>query len=1127
MPRKILFLLFPLIAVTVSEVSFPLHCWAQTREQAVATVVSVQGAVEAQRKGATQWHPVQLNERYAAGDTIRVLERSRADIAMLDQSVLRLNENTTITLQAIKEEQTGVLNLLKGAAHFFSRGPRSLEVATPFATAGVRGTEFFIDVENNQMLVSVFEGTVVAENQGGSLTLTGGQSAVAETGKAPALRVIARPRDAVQWALHYPPVLYLRPDELPPGPDWQAVRQSLEFYQKGDIQRAFQSIAAVPRTLSDPRLFTYRASLLLAVGRVDEAAADIHQALRLHPQESNALALQTIIALVQNESGQALTTAQQAVAVAPHAATPLLALSYAQQAKFDLEGARTSLEKAVALEPRNALAWARLAELHSSFGHLQKALSAAQEAVTLEPNLSRTQTILGFVYLMQVATTQAKEAFAKAIVLDQADPLPRLGLGLAKIREGALYEGSREVEIAASLDPNDSLIRSYLGKAYFEEKRTDLDKREYATAQELDPQDPTPFFYGAIQKQTTNRPVEALHDLQKAIALNDNRAVYRSRLLLDADLAARSASLARVYTDLGFQELALVEGWKSVNTDPSNFSAHRFLADSYSVLPRHEIARVSELLQSQLLQPLNMTPIQPQLAESNLFLLSAAGPGALSFNEFNPLFNRNGITAQAGSVLGEQETYAGEGVISGIYQNAAFSVGGLHFTTAGWRKNADQKDDIANAFGQIELTPHTSIQGEYRYRNTERGDLRQFFFPNDFFPNQRTSEERHVYRLGGRHSFSPASILLASFIYQDVDSDVEDPQVVGVPGLSSFLSQRPEDAFAGELQHLFRSQPLNLISGVGHFDISGRIDFTGRTGLPPPFDGFTSRTSTDLRHTNVYAYSYLNLLKTVTFMLGASGDFTDGESPDVKGINQFNPKFGVTWEPIRGTILRAAAFRVLKRTLITNQTLEPTQVAGFNQFFDDFNGTRSWRYGGAIDQTFSLNLFGGVELSRRDLDVPAIDQSGKSIRVDWEENLLRTYLFWTPHPWFALRLEHQYERIRRAALLTNGAREMDTHRVPLGLSFFHPCGLSAALTATYYNQDGVFERIAGGFPSGSDNFWTVDAGINYRLPKRYGFVSIGATNLFDQRFRYYELDFNNPHLRPDRMFFARVTLALS
>ncbi len=630
--RVYILLFFSFLIVLSSSVT----CFAQTQEQGVAKAVSVQGTVEVQRVGTSQWQPVQLNDTFRAGDTIRVLEKSRADISMLDQSVLRLNANTTITVEGVKDGGTGLLNMLKGAAYFLSRGPRSLEVRTPFAVAGVRGTEFLVSVEAAQAQVTVFEGTVVAENQSGNLTLRGGQSAVAEAGKAPTLRLVARPRDAVQWTLYYPPVIYFRADELPPGPDWQAVRQSIEFYRVGDLQKAFQTLGTVSGSLRDPRFFIYRASLLLAVGRADEAATDIQQALALQPQESNALALQAIIAVVQNENEKALAVAQQAVGAAPRSATPFIALSYAQQSRFDLEGARDSLEKAVELEPRNALAWARLAEIRSSFGKLDQALDAAQQAVTLEPNLSRTQTVLGFAYLMQVKTTEAKEAFTKAITLDQADPLPRLGLGLAKIRDGNLHEGSREIEIASSLDPNNALVRSYLGKAYYEEKRTGLDAREYDTAKGLDPQDPTPFFYGAIEKQTTNRPVEALQDLQKAIELNDNRAIYRSRLLLDSDLAARSASLARIYSDLGFQELALVEGWNSVNTDPSNFSAHRFLADSYSVLPRHEIARVSELLQSQLLQPLNMTPIQPQLAESNLFLISAAGPGALSFNEFNP-----------------------------------------------------------------------------------------------------------------------------------------------------------------------------------------------------------------------------------------------------------------------------------------------------------------------------------------------------------------------------------------------------------------------------------------------------------------------------------------------------------
>ena len=122
-------------------------------------------------------------------------------------------------------------------------------------------------MRQTQAFLSIFEGTVLAANEAGSLTLTSGQSAVAEAGKAPVLRIVARPRDAVQWALYYPPVLYMRPDEFPAGPDWQGmVRQSLEFYLRGDLQRAFDSIANVPENIRDPRFFAYRASLLLAVG---------------------------------------------------------------------------------------------------------------------------------------------------------------------------------------------------------------------------------------------------------------------------------------------------------------------------------------------------------------------------------------------------------------------------------------------------------------------------------------------------------------------------------------------------------------------------------------------------------------------------------------------------------------------------------------------------------------------------------------------------------------------------------------------------------------------------------------------------------------------------------------------
>ena len=90
-----------------------------------------------------------------------------------------------------------------------------------------------------------------------------------------------------------------------------------------------------------------------------------------------------------------------------------------------------------------------------------------------------------------------------------------------------------------------------------------------------------------------------------------------------------------------------------------------------------------------------------------------------------------------------------ESVIAyGVIVGSAFSLGGFHLTTNGFRRNDDQRNDIANAFVQVELSPQTSVQAEYRYNNIDKGDLRQFFFPEDFFPHQRNMEERHSYRVG-------------------------------------------------------------------------------------------------------------------------------------------------------------------------------------------------------------------------------------------------------------------------------------------------------------------------------------------------------------------------------------------
>ena len=162
------------------------------------------------------------------------------------------------------------LDLIKGVAHFFSRLPRNLEVRTGFVNAGVEGTEFLIKVDDTKTSITVFEGKVLAANSAGQLGLTSGQSAVTEKGKAPVLQTVVSPRDAVRWALYYPPVI----------------------------------------SGSDANASINQAAQLLAVGRVDEANAIIQQI----PQTGSSLSLQSVIAVVQNNKEKALNLADQAIA---------------------------------------------------------------------------------------------------------------------------------------------------------------------------------------------------------------------------------------------------------------------------------------------------------------------------------------------------------------------------------------------------------------------------------------------------------------------------------------------------------------------------------------------------------------------------------------------------------------------------------------------------------------------------------------------------------------------------------------------------------------------------------------------------------------------------------------------
>jgi len=1068
-------------------------------------------------------------DTFCVGDMVRTQLNSRAGLYLNNNSILRLNELSTVTFTDPSSQGASQLNLKKGIAHFISRIKQRFEVLTPYVNAAVDGTEFVVAVDTGHSNVTVLEGRVQVSNKQGEVSLTRGETALAQAGQAPALQTRVQPWDAVSWALYYPAVsdfsaLVTAAEELPEP--WRSrLLQSFEHYQQGQISTALTELESLPDDLPNGNIYIYRAALHLAAGQAGHASIDLELALKQDASQNTrngeALALKAIIAVTQNRTEQALKLARDATDASPKIAATWLARSYAQQAVFDLEQARLSVKQAVKLAPENALAWARLAELHLMFGELDRALQAAYRATEIAPRLARTQSVLGFAYLTRIDIAAAEQAFNQAIKFDQTAPLPRLGLGLAMIRRGELVSGRRQIEVAASLAPTNPLIRSYLGKAYYEEKRAPLDATQFAIAKELDPNDPTSYFYSAISKQTTNRPVDALEDLQRSIALNDQRAVYRSRLLLDQDRAARGASLARIYSDLGMEQLALAEGWKSVAINPSNHSAHRFLADAYSAFPRHEIARVSELLQAQLLQPINVAPIKPRLSAP--YLDPGTGLANATLNEYTPLFERNQARLFASGGIGNNGTVSDELVVSGIYDRLSFSLGQFHSETDGFRDNNDEENNLYNVFTQFAVTPRLNVQAEYRHRESQRGDLALRFDPEVFRPFDRTDIEQEDIRVGGHFVISPKSRVVANMTNVDRDEKAENKI-----GSASLIRTDHQKGYQTELQYLFQSQRYNVVIGAGHYDVDVKRRETVVSCVPPPIPipGFTCGSNVDVTEKHDNAYSYISIVRPTRVVWTFGLSYDNYEIVDRDRRDRFNPKLGMQWQLNDTVRLRAAVFKTVKRALTVNQTIEPTQIAGFNQFFDDSNGTTATRYGLGLDFALARSIKAGLEYTRRNLEVRTASLFFDSFAdEDRDENFHRAYLYWTPTKNMAVSGEYQYEEFDRDE---QNLRQSKTHILPLSLRYFSTQGYFGELGANYVRQ-GVYRKDPLG--SSNDTFLLIDGTLGYRLPKRRGSVSFVVRNLFDKNFNYYDInpwvtEFVQPRFVPDRTFFAQLTLQL-
>ncbi|BDD88663.1 FecR family protein [Desulfofustis limnaeus] len=196
-----MFLVRTLVAIVLISLTAAISTQADERcRESVGTLAAIEGRAEVRPAGQAGWEPVRQHHVFCPGDVLRIVNGSGVAIVLVNETVLRLKQNSTLSFAGEPAERF-LLQLLNGALHIFSHRPRSLQVITPFLNGAAEGTEFLVVTETDRSQLIVFSGLVRASNKQGTAEVAGGQS-VAATAVPPHVSLTVTPRDAVQWTVY-------------------------------------------------------------------------------------------------------------------------------------------------------------------------------------------------------------------------------------------------------------------------------------------------------------------------------------------------------------------------------------------------------------------------------------------------------------------------------------------------------------------------------------------------------------------------------------------------------------------------------------------------------------------------------------------------------------------------------------------------------------------------------------------------------------------------------------------------------------------------------------------------------------------------------------------------------------
>lgn len=1090
----------------------------------VASVYSLEGTVEVRRQGNPSWSSLAVGQDLNVGDTVRSGTDGAVAFSFVDGTLVRLSRLSAITFKPVLPSGSPVVSQTTGKGYYFSRGAQNEpEIETPLVNAAIYGTELVVDVSPSETTIDVLHGAIKARNKQGEVALHPGERVTARPGQPLERTMLARSDTSVQWMIRSPFLLHAH-DVLPKNDPTCSQNCTDEISRA--LARTQQGKTLLGSLSQSPALFMRSdyGKLLQGVGlwRSGDSVAGKSAISSISPNASPRVKALAILvsgfdALRVGDLESVARYLALAKETSPGLANTALLESYLAQAHGDPERALEIIRSARESFPDIPTFFDREAELLLALEQPRQADELLQTRTIQFGATPMSDTLRGFAAVQRKKFSEASDFFDRASLSDSSQSLPYLGQALVKVRSREYEDAKQLLSRAVHADPAVAQYRSYLGKLFFENEDTPHALEEFKAAIDLDPNDPSPYLYRSFAAVANNDPVAALADVEQSIKLNNARAVYRSSVQLDRDLAVRGAGLGRVFNELGFSDVARIEAIRSLTEDYSNFSAHRLLADSYTSVIDAE-ANLSERRIADLLSPLSF----------NLF--NSLGEFS-TLNDYNALFDkketRNAVRVDWNS---NRDQIGAELLATGRTDTAGYLFSYQPYYMSGSRQKAFFGENVFRAALQKELSEADRLifDGTFRMRESQGPN------ENDY------SEDVHIgqARLGYNYTLSPSLKLLlqgeygrdrertAELVQRSVGLEIPgEPELFTTDALVRESPRQVVERSSVGAQLLYSARYVDSVFGAeGKYADTDRQEYSPVQGFVDFPDAsvsgaLTTSSAGSLRSGNVYEYLSLKVPRTAHLTLGVAATQVEQDLAEVPPFlsgeslhSAVTPKFGLVLTPTSWLTTRAAYFESLstKPVLEDLSSLEPTLIGGISQRYNDPVGTRSRNAGVGLDFKAPNTAYVGAQYLRRNLresfgwvddiasydgaTIQSLEPSSSGFFDNFREtDTVRGYVSLVTSSRSSLSGE-ALSYLYRDTDPDEGS-SVRTDRFRVGYRYFLGKHLSFNAQGTYRDQ------TASDFddPSG---FWLFDTGVSYRFAEQRGRIFARVDNILDRSFTY-------------------------